>query len=102
MPRLLFTRPRNRVVNALMKIIHQFPKTGFRNEIGGSFELRFDVFEKHGIVKTVGTSKPGIRLAIMIVTLNEIFHVIALGQIRANAGLGYEARDACCFCLRAH
>ena len=39
--------PKNRVVNTVVQKVHEFAKTPFWNEVGGSFELGFDVFEKH-------------------------------------------------------
>ena len=79
--------PKDRVVNAVMQKIHQFAKTTFRDEISRRFELGLDVLEKHGIVETVSAPEAGVSFAVVVVTLDEIFHVVALREIRTDAAL---------------
>ena len=82
---LAICAPQFRVVYAVMQKVHELTKTSFWNEVCGRSEPAFNVFEKHGIVKRVSAPNVTIGLAAMVVTLDEVFHVIAPGEIRTDA-----------------
>ena len=73
------------VINPKVKKIHKFIKAVFRDEISWRFEFGFDVFKKHGIMKASGSPKTRVCLAIVIVTFDEIFDVVAFGKIGSDA-----------------
>ena len=77
----------NRVVNAIVEIIHKFPEASLGDEVGGRFKFGLNVFEEYRIVKTVSAPEAPVGFSVMVVTLDEILHVVAFREIRADATL---------------